>query len=227
MKTGMEWDAWYLELCQVVAKKSQCLSRKIGAILVKDKAVVSQGYNGPPRGVQTCDHRWHNDIELTALAGFDKLNSAEFTNKWLKDLEGVCPRYVKELGFKSGQGLEWCVAGHAERNALINAARSGIATKGLKMYMDCGFPCTPCLVEIINAGIDEIIVTKPVFYDASAEYLLKQSGLKWRVYEHLEDGHSTELNAIKISIEDVVKVLMEAGISGDKAEVMVKDLFER
>jgi len=51
MRTGIEWDEWYHELCTVVAKKSQCLSRKIGAILVKDKAVVSQGYNGPPRGV--------------------------------------------------------------------------------------------------------------------------------------------------------------------------------
>ena len=45
MRSGIEWDEWYHELCTVVAKKSQCHSRKIGAILVKDKAVVSQGYN--------------------------------------------------------------------------------------------------------------------------------------------------------------------------------------
>ena len=75
---------------------------------------------------------------------------------------------------------------HAERNAIINAARFGIATKGTKMYMDCGVPCTPCLVEIINAGIEEIIVTKYEFYDQSAEYLLEQSGLPCRVYEHLK-----------------------------------------
>jgi dCMP deaminase len=185
MKTGMEWDEWYLELCQVVAKKSQCLSRKIGAILVRDKAVVSQGYNGPPRGVQTCDQRWWNDENLKKLAGFDKMSDPSFTIKWSTKLEGKCPRYVPELGFKSGQGLEWCVAGHAERNALINAARAGIKTKGCKMYMDCGVPCTPCLVEIINAGIEEIIVTKMEFYDVSAEYLLNQSGLKCRVYDHL------------------------------------------
>ena len=69
MRTGMEWDKWYHELCMTVAKKSQCLSRKIGAILVKDKAVVSQGYNGPPRGVQTCDQRWLNDPEMRKAAG--------------------------------------------------------------------------------------------------------------------------------------------------------------
>lgn len=184
MRTGMEWDQWYHELCMVVAKKSQCLSRKIGAILVRDKAVIAQGYNGPPRGVMTCDERWlvvHD--KMSDVAGFEDVD--ESSAFYRDHLEGKCPRYVPEMGFKSGEGLEWCVAGHAERNALINAARFGIATKGCQLYMDCGTPCTPCLVEIINAGIEEIIITKQTFYDQSAEYLLKQSGLKWRVYNHL------------------------------------------
>ena len=141
MRTGMEWDEWYHVLCITVAKKSQCLSRKIGAILVKDKAVVSQGYNGPPRGVKTCDERWLTDRVMREAAGFEtpdtNVDSTEFYSKFQRDLEGVCPRYVPEMGFKSGEGLEWCVAGHAERNALINAARAGIATNGLKIYMDC------------------------------------------------------------------------------------------
>ncbi len=193
MRTGMEWDEWYHELCDVVAKKSQCLSRKIGAVLVRDKTVISQGYNGPPRGVMTCDLRWLHDKEMRKAAGFDKyepmetlIDAKKFHEKYERDLEGKCPRYVPEFGFKSGEGLDWCVAGHAERNALINAARHGIKTDGCKLYMNCGIPCTPCLVEVINAGIEEIIVTKLVFYDQSAEYLLKESGLKCRVYDHLK-----------------------------------------
>jgi dCMP deaminase len=189
MRTGMEWDDWYLEICNIVAKKSQCLSRKIGAILVNDKTIVSQGYNGPPRGVITCDERWYADEKMREYAGFSgrDINSSGFETFYKVMLEGKCPRYVQEMGFKSGQGLEWCVAGHAERNTLINAARFGIATKGLKMYMNCGIPCTPCLVEIINAGIEEIIVTKLTYYDQSAEYLLKQSGLKYRTFNVLKD----------------------------------------
>lgn len=186
MKKGMDWDQWYHEICQTVAKKSNCLSRKIGAILVRDKAIVSQGYNGPPRGVQLCHERWFTDKKLREKAGFQDWGLNDFADKFKRDLEGVCPRYVKELGFKSGQGLEWCVAGHAERNVLINAARSGIKTKGCIMYMDCGVPCSPCLVEIINAGIEEIVVTKMEYYDVSAEYLLSQSNLKVRVYDHLK-----------------------------------------
>ena len=199
MRTGAEWDQWYYELCTVVGKKSQCLSRKIGAILVRDKAIVAQGYNGPPRGVRTCDERWLvvNDsmrkvtIEKSVKhPGNDGISSFENIDRnsdfYKSHLEGKCPRYVPEFGFKSGEGLEWCVAGHAERNSLINAARFGIATKGTIMYMDCGTPCTPCLVEIINAGVEEIVVTREHYYDQSAEYLLKESRLKWRIYDHLK-----------------------------------------
>jgi dCMP deaminase len=196
MRTGMEWDEWFHLMCTDVAKKSQCLSRKIGAILVRDNSIFSDGYNGPPRGVRTCDERWlcdptiikeynkratekgRSDKVITNLLGKDE-------ERYKKEFEGKCPRYIPEMGFKSGQGLEWCVAGHAERNALINAARLGISTKDSIIYMDCGIPCTPCLVEIINAGIKEIVVTKLEVYDVSAIYLLKESHIEIRMYKHL------------------------------------------
>jgi len=185
MRTGQPRDVWLYELCHQVAKASQCLSRKIGAVLVRDKSIISQGYNGPPRGVKTCDERWLSDPELRKAAGFEQ-DDSEFLSMYNDKLEGICPRYIPEMGFKSGEGLDWCVAGHAERNALINAARFGIATKGTTMYMDCGTPCTPCMVEIINAGVEEIVITREHYYDQSAEYLLKESGLKWRIYDHLK-----------------------------------------
>lgn len=45
---------------------------------------------------------------------------------------------------------------HAETNAIINCARIGVSTKGAKMYMSCGMPCSDCARNIINAGIVEI-----------------------------------------------------------------------
>lgn len=185
MRTGMDWDPWFLELCNTVAKKSQCLSRKIGSVLVKDNSVISTGYNGPPRGVKTCDERWCTDKALRERANFGN-RFIDINGKFYKEhLEGKCPRYIPELGFKSGEGLDICVAGHSERNSLINAARLGIQTKGCKLYMNCGIPCHVCLTEIINAGIEEIIVTKFQYYDFSSEYLLKESVLSARIYEHL------------------------------------------
>jgi len=179
----MTWDKYFHGICKEVSKNSKCLSRQIGAILVKDKSIVSTGYNGPPRGVMTCTERYTRDPKLIKTVS-DVCNARDGVGQCTDVDTNICPRYT--LGFKSGEGLDWCVAGHAERNTLINAARNGIATKGTSMYMDCGIPCTPCLVEIINAGVNEITVTKHEFYDISAEYLLKNSNLICRVYEHLK-----------------------------------------
>ena len=45
---------------------------------------------------------------------------------------------------------------HAERNAIYNAARIGVSTKGTTMYLSCGVPCSDCARGIINAGITRI-----------------------------------------------------------------------
>jgi len=169
------WDEYFYNVCRQVARNSKCLSRRIGAVLVWDKGIISTGYNGPPRGVPRCDMRWKIDKEFS-----DKYKDRAKG----KELEGVCPRYA--IGFESGTGLEICPAGHAERNAIINAARKGIATKGTILYMTCGIPCTPCLVEIINAGVKEIVVTSLRIYDETAMYLLNQSNLGVRLFDFVK-----------------------------------------
>lgn len=163
----MKNDSWYYDLCCTVAKNSKCLSRKIGAIIVRDKLIIATGMNGPPRGVPHCSERYDDREFCNAIYPAEPDPTK-------------CPRQV--MGFKSGEGLEWCIAGHAERNALINAARHGVATKGAKMYMNCPTPCTPCLIEIINAGIEEIIITKELYYDKMAKWVLDNSNLKWRLF---------------------------------------------
>jgi dCMP deaminase len=43
-----------MEMAYVVAKRSTCLRRKVGAILVKEKHILSTGYNGAPKGLKHC-----------------------------------------------------------------------------------------------------------------------------------------------------------------------------
>lgn len=168
-------DKWFYDLAVSAGSYAKCHSRKIGAVLVEDNSVISTGYNGPPRGIPTCDQRWVIDKNFRTKYGPQADG---------KETEGICPRRV--IGFPSGKGLDICPAGHAERNALINAARLGIATKGTKIYMSCGLPCTPCLVEIINAGVEEIICSQVYpSYDETAMYVLENSDLKVRLYDFL------------------------------------------
>jgi len=188
------WDEYFYRFCVTAAGNSKCLSRKIGAVIVRDKTILSTGYNGPPRGVMTCDKRWLHDIEIRkeyeTKSGMGISHLSLSSPRYKEEFQGKCPRYVPAMGFKSGQGLEWCVAGHAERNAIVNAARMGMPElKECTIYMSCGVPCTPCLIEIINAGIVEIVCTEIAFYDfdRSCKYLLENSDLKIRKFDFIEE----------------------------------------
>lgn len=48
------WDDYFMEITEVVAKRSTCLRRQVGALLVKDKRILSSGYNGAPTNLPHC-----------------------------------------------------------------------------------------------------------------------------------------------------------------------------
>ena len=48
------YEEYFMEMAHVVAKRSTCLRRRVGAILVKDKHILSTGYNGAPKGLKHC-----------------------------------------------------------------------------------------------------------------------------------------------------------------------------
>ena len=48
------WDEYFMTIAKEVATRSTCLRRKVGAIVVKDKRILSTGYNGAPRNLQHC-----------------------------------------------------------------------------------------------------------------------------------------------------------------------------
>jgi dCMP deaminase len=54
MEGRPSYDEYFMEMAHVVSKRSTCLRRKVGAILVKDKHILSTGYNGAPKGMDHC-----------------------------------------------------------------------------------------------------------------------------------------------------------------------------
>jgi len=179
------WDIYFHSICEAVATKSPCLSRKIGAILVRDKSIVSTGYNGPPRGIPHCGHeRFMKDYYLrkeVALTNIFFLYG--FSPKEIKkiDFRNQCPRRV--LGYQSGTHMELCPAQHAEENAVSNAARIGASTIGTVLYMNSVIPCKNCLGTLINAGIVEIVIEKAVVYDEFTHFLIDNSDIEIREFE--------------------------------------------
>ncbi len=50
-----DWDEYFMAIAEVVATRSNCCRRHVAAIIVKDKRIISTGYNGTPRGIKNCD----------------------------------------------------------------------------------------------------------------------------------------------------------------------------
>ena len=48
------WDAYFMEITNLVSQRSTCSRRRVGAVLVKDKRILATGYNGAPSGLPHC-----------------------------------------------------------------------------------------------------------------------------------------------------------------------------
>jgi len=192
---SIKWIEKYMLMAKVLADtNSACLSRKIGVVLTNpEHRIISTGYNGSPPGVphndsfaylyalytQILPPKFRQQIntkygfkqaEDTPLADAIVDNGSKFAFKFANS--GQCPRKI--LNIPSGQHLEFCNCGHAERNALANANRLGVSTIDSIMYCWCGVPCHECVIQIIQAGVGCVICleTSTPDYSPSSRYNL-------------------------------------------------------
>lgn len=49
------WDEYFMGIARLVSTRSTCLRRQVGAVIVRDRRILTTGYNGPPRGIAHCD----------------------------------------------------------------------------------------------------------------------------------------------------------------------------
>ena len=50
-----DWDHYFMSIAEVAASRSNCSRRHVAAVLVRDKRIISTGYNGTPRGIKNCN----------------------------------------------------------------------------------------------------------------------------------------------------------------------------
>ncbi len=53
--TRPDWHTYFMDIAKVVALRSNCLKRKVAAVIVQDRRLISTGYNGTPRGIRNCN----------------------------------------------------------------------------------------------------------------------------------------------------------------------------
>jgi dCMP deaminase len=90
-------------------------------------------------------------------------------------------------------GAKYLWSSHAERNAIYNAARIGVALKGCVMYVPW-FPCVECAKAIIQAGICEVVAYEPDYAEPKwgadfgvVQEMFREAGVTVRYMARLED----------------------------------------
>ncbi|HPC01706.1 MAG TPA: dCMP deaminase family protein [Syntrophales bacterium] len=54
MAARPEWDRYFMDIAELVATRSTCLRRRVGAVLVRERRILATGYNGAPTGLRHC-----------------------------------------------------------------------------------------------------------------------------------------------------------------------------
>jgi len=117
-----DWDNYFMQVARLVSIRTTCLARKVGAVIVLDRRIVSTGYNGVASGLPHC-------IDIGCLK--------------------------RGLGIPAGERTELCRGSCAEENAIVQAARFGLAVKGGWIYTT-DQPCIKCARMIINVGLEGV-----------------------------------------------------------------------
>jgi dCMP deaminase len=113
-----DWDDYFLGIAQAVAARGECIRSRVGAVLVRDRRIVSTGYNGVGAGKPSC-------LDGACPRGRSGLPRSS---------EGG-PGYAENP----------CIATHAEINAFVDALRRGLEPNdgSCTMYLNKE-PCEEC-----------------------------------------------------------------------------------
>lgn len=123
------WDEHFMLLSETAALRSNCLTRRIGAVLVRDLRVISAAYNGTPAGMPNC----HD--------GGCPRCSARAAGK-----------------IRSGEDLESCLCMHAEANAILHCTAAGTTAAGSTLYTTLA-PCLECSKLLVTVGVSRVVCT--------------------------------------------------------------------
>jgi dCMP deaminase len=151
LETRPDWETYFMDMARLASKRSSCHRRAVGAVLVRDKQVLTTGYNGNPPGFEHC-----------ATMG--------------------CIREM--LNVPSGQHHELCTGLHAEQNAIIQAAVTGVSIAGATLYTTT-FPCVTCAKMIMAARISEVVYDEG-YPDELGRFMLARSGVRVRRFGEAE-----------------------------------------
>ena len=128
-------ENYYLDIADAVLRRSTCLRRKYGAIIVKSDEILSTGYNGAPRGRVNCTALGYCNREQLRIPSGQRYELCRSVHAEANAIISASRRDM--IG-----ATIYLVGRDARTNELLSDAMS----------------CSMCKRQIINAGIDKIVI---------------------------------------------------------------------
>lgn len=154
-----ESDKYYIKVAKACAENSKARKLQVGAIIVKDNQIISDGFNGTPSGF---DNNCENEVKIN------------------REMCRVCEKEHCEGCDNIALDTKPEVL-HAESNAITKCARSGRASEGATIYITHS-PCLSCAKLIIQSGIKRVVYNEP-YKNEDGINLLRQAGIRIEKYE--------------------------------------------
>lgn len=156
-------DIRYLQMASIWSQNSYAVRRQVGALLVKDHMIISDGFNGTPSGFpNVCE-------------------SIECTSK--KECAYECNmENCKYCPWSKLTTLPYVL--HAEANALTKVAKSHNSSEGATLYVT-DEPCMECSKMIIQAGIKRVVYWRE-YHDHRGVELLNRAGVQVERIENID-----------------------------------------
>lgn len=178
--TQSELDQYYLKVATICSKNSKARRLQVGAILVKDQQIISDGFNGTPRSFdnncewEKCKSGFFDDEEI------EKSSEKNLVEKTFPG-KLSCKRYKENLTCAGCTNLVLKTIPyvlHAEANCLMKTLRHGsvISTVGSTIYITHA-PCIECSKLIVQAGITRVVYAN-AYKTTQGIDLLKKAGIQ-------------------------------------------------
>jgi len=168
---------------------SKCLGRQVGAVIAKDKHVISAGWNSVPDGMPDCKQCNRKAMRECKKCGADLLSNL-----------GTCPN--TECGHKNDETkpllekhLDLCYSVHAEERAIMRALKSGFPLEDATLYCTTS-PCLLCAKLIVESGLKKVLYVEPYPFSES-ETILNAGGVKADRFFGFTARHLYRLHARK------------------------------
>lgn len=142
-------DDYYLDIARAVSRRSTCLKRHYGAVIVKNDQIISTGYNGSPRGQDNCC-----DVLKECPRIKEKSNKGDYSN---------CPAvHAEQNAMLSSSrsdmiGSTLYLAGYSITKSVSGKITGNYTRTMLENGMVECYPCPICLRMILNSGISRVV----------------------------------------------------------------------